>query len=284
MIKNKNSVELLKEYDELQQAGERYITNKWKFLREYTRSYLIASGCYNKDGERINVETFNSDQTNEIDLLESSLGRLKLCADYRLPSRSDKEAIISRDAESDEVLFACDNVLRRLEWNDPFFLRLALSAFTVHRLAYLMFRLPTKKEKSVFMSIIGAGSLLFFWFLAFMLVLASPYFVSVALISVIKGNEGSTILMMYFIGFTIYLMIALKGKEKKRKNNNSIYEYDYQFEYDEWETLNSNKTSLYTVGAGAKFYFQEMVKKGVNIPPIAIDLCVALEDSLYKKT
>ena len=282
MVENCNSIEPLGEYDTTQEAGKIYILKQWKYLTVYTRNYLNGSGCYNQDGVRINVEY--SDLSHEIDSLEYMLGCLKLCAEYKLPSRQDRDAIIDNVADNDEVLSACDDILYMPQWHDPYFLRLALRAFGTHRIARLMIFLPTaEKEKSSFKLTVGAIATFFFGLLALILVLASPYIISEALISAVKGDTGNTVFMMYLIGFTIYLSLALKKISKKRINKSTANNYDYQFEYDEWNKLKFDKTSWFTLGAGARYYFQEMARKGVHVPPIAIDLCVALEASLYKK-
>lgn len=281
MLENFKSIEPLGEYDIAQEVGKLFILKKWKFLTENTKNYLTGSGCYSPDGDRINNE--DSRLSDEITSLESRLGYLKQCADFR-PSRNHRELIFGNVANSDEVLFACDEILYNPQWNDPFFLRLALDAFGVHRVAYLIFMLPpAEKDKSSFMIAIGTAALLFFGLLTLMFVLALPYIISEALISAVTGDKDNTVFMMYLIGLTIYLLLAFKEKLKKRKNTNLIQSYDYQFEYDEWERLNFHKTSWSTVGVGAKFYFQEMIRQGVRLPPIAIDLCAALEASMYKQ-
>ncbi len=270
----------VKEYDDAQDIGQQYISSQWKLLRDDTKSYFIDSGCYSESGKRIAVEPFSSDKADEIESLESYIGYLRQCANYRLPSRSVKDAIIPRAAFSNEVLAACNHILCSPQWHDPLFLRLALMAFRVHTIANLMGLLPPVKEKSDLMGVIGAGSLILFSLIAFILLIASPYFVSVALVSVAKGDEGSTITAMYLIGFTIYLFWELKVKVKKKNEGNFSNGYDYEFEYNEWDRLGFYQSSWWSTGAGARFYFESMAKKGVNIPPMAIDLCAALESSI----
>ena len=225
MEKNSKSIEPLRDYEIAQEAGKMYILKQWKFLTDNTKIYLIGSGCYTQDGDRINDEY--SRLSDEITSLESCLGHLKQCADFR-PSRQHRELILGSVAYSDEVLFAFDEILYMPQWNDPFFLRLALGAFGVHRVAYLIFMLPpAEKEQSSFMITIGTGALLFFSFLSLILVMASPYVISEALISIAKGDKDNTVFMMYLIGFTIYLLLALKERLKKRKNSNLIHSEDY---------------------------------------------------------
>lgn len=269
--------ELADDYEKSQKAGQEYIRKVWRFLKEGTKTYLITSSCYDQRGQRLEVEFGVAD---DIDTLESYLGSLNRCAECNLPSRTVENSTIQREAFSEDVLAACDEFLYRHQWHDPHFLRLALRALRIHKLANLMTRLPAIKEEKHWIFLVKAISLMIYGILGFLLMLASPYFIGVALTSAAKGDEGGAVFALYFVGLAIFIFAHQKNFAKDIGKPTS----EDEVEYSEWYRLNPYAVgSWLSTGAGAKFYFQEMARKGVNVPPVAIDLCAVLEASVLKK-
>lgn len=277
------SKELAKEYDEAQKVGKKYISAQWKSLKAETKSYLVASGCYHSNGRQLEVETFSSEQAEEVQLLEHHVGYLQLCASYNLPSRSSKNAIIPRTAYSENVFIAIDELLYTVTWHDPVFLRLALRAYRNSQMVNLMEMLPPIKEESGLFIASKATIQIILGLIALSIILASPYFLGLSLTSAAKGHESDAIFSFYMVGLAIWSWLELKERANKNKKGDFKNIYDYEFEYNEWKKIDFYKTSWCSTGAGAKFYIEAMAKKGVHVEPIAIDICATLEKSLFKK-
>lgn len=264
------------DYDKSQKVGQQYIRNSWKLLKEETQTCLVTSNCYNQKGQRLEVEY---GEAEDIEELEYHIGKLKQSADCKLPSRTEEGAMIEGGALSDDVLMACDHLLFYPQWHDPSFLRLAMRAFRTHKLANLMTRLPAIKEAKYWL--VKPTLLILYGILGFLLMLASPYFIAIALTSAAQGNEGVAASALYVVGAAVFILAHQKNLTKdigKPINGNEV-------EYNEWYRLNDYQAgSWLTTGAGAKFYFEEMARKGVNVPPVAIDLCAALETSVFKQS
>lgn len=279
------AVELAKEYDDAQKAGKHYISSQWKYLKEETKSHLTASGCYNKHGKSIDIEPFSSDEADEVDSLEHQIGYLHQCANSKLSSRSENFSVSPSAAYSKEVLNACSNLLYSQKWHDPIFLRLALRAYRMYSMIDLMGLglIPRLKNESNLSITVSAVLRVVFVLLAITLTIAAPLFIALALTSAAKGELAGSATALYAIAFTIYLLWALTTKIKKQNYGYFTNRYDFELEYNEWKKLDYFESSWCSTGAGARFYLEGMARKGINITPIAIDLCAALESSLFGK-
>lgn len=260
------------DYDKSQKEGQEYIRKAWSVLKKETKAFLMTSGWYDQHGKQIEVEDrFPDDAVNN---LEHSLATLKRCAEYSLPLRTTKDWFIKGEALSDDVLVACDELLYMNQFHEPIFFRLALRAVRIHRLANLMTRLPAINEKFLLVEPIFK---IIVAILAGLLALASPYFLGVALTAAAKGDQDSAVFSLYAIGLAILFVGWVNNLAKDESISGD------ELEYKEWYMNPFVVGSWLSTGAGAKFYFQEMAKKGVNVPPLAIDLCAALEASVLTK-
>lgn len=266
---------LADEYDKSREIGQKYISSAWKQLTTAIKDRLVATGHYSSNGGRSGNEDCPCDVESEVESLEYQLGKLKACADCKLPSRTDKNAQIGYEAVTDDIRFTCDEILYKAQWHDPWFIRLGLRAISKQQMANLWIPAPKTDRfiefKAVAMFVAGL--------LCMVLVYASPYFVGDALVSATKGNLGDTVLACYVLGFTWWLHELIKNITTVVKPETQDAKNETAF--NTWVRLDCLMQPLYTTGAGLKVYLEKMVMDGIEVPPIAFDLCSALEHCLF---
>ncbi len=272
--KMEKSNEMGRDYDDsAEKAGQEFIRKNWNRLKPRTTETLISSGYYDNHGNR-DQEHFGG---GEVEHLEFNVGLLDRCDHCSLPNRSDNGAHISKDVYSDDIFGACVDLLYQPLWHDPQFLRLALNAFPKHQMANLLFILPPIKEDKPLFLFIKFLAIVGFGFLLFLITISSPYFLGLAFVSAAQGDIESTVFALYVLGSGVWIHFFMKNM-----TNNESKKSQYEKNYDAWNGLRSH-WGWQSTGSGARFCFHEMAKNGVSVPPLAFDLCAALEASILKR-
>ncbi|MDD1626927.1 MAG: hypothetical protein LUQ26_05565 [Methylococcaceae bacterium] len=265
-------LDVAQDYEDSLKAGQEFIKKNWMGLKQETKDSLVDFGSYDNRGRRLKESEIGDKSEN----LEYQVGILSRCTNYKLPSRSETDVLILKEAYSDEVLYACEFLLYSSQWHDPRFLRLGLNAIRKHQMANLLLQLPPD-QKNKFLHIklfasYGAGILLI------LIVLLSPGLLGLALVSAAKGDLESTVQALYVMGFGIWIRNLMKNiSENMTKVDQDVKSYEA------WSWLGLRGGDWLLIGSGAKFSFQEMAKNSVFVPPLAIDLCTVLEANVLKK-
>jgi hypothetical protein len=255
---------LANDYDKARQVGKKEISRSWQRLRPETRAWFVKSGHYTDRGALTHVEFTNSD----VEELEYNLGLINRCVDAKLPQRSEKGAPIPPEASSNEVQSALSSLIYLHCGQDPVFLRRALLALQRYEMARLLCILPVEKTLSSSRNI---GTALFAVF-CFVLMLAAPAILASALVSIAHGNYEDTAAALYALGFIAWMLNIARGLGK-----DGVGTKDEQA-YLAWSGMNPYQSGDWTAaGPGALAYFEEMMRKGLNVPAIAFDICESLK-------
>lgn len=242
--------------------GRAFLRDNWKYLRRDTKDWLSGSGYYDAHGTSLNSE--NRDYDREVEWLESEIGVLSRCVEAKLPTRSEKGAQIPGCAASDDVLEAAGSIIYLPQAQDPAFLRVALRAVKQHQLANLLTRLPPPRDQHLWTKpIVGLISLV--------LVLASPMFLASAIVAGARGDLYAAMLPLYGLGITFFM-----AQWTRNLANPEARTVD-ELAYDGWFRLGLLNRPWLCSGAGAAEYLKQMMREGVLVPLVALDLCEALE-------
>lgn len=245
-------------YDEAAAAGQGVIRERWGRLSETTRAVLARSGFYSARGERLKVEhSFGDDPRADTERLEHALGMFKQCISSKVPMRSEKGAPIPHEALTDDVLLSCEELLYVLDWHDPEFLRLALGAVAAHQQANAL-KLAGPSSSGTGLGALAVAGLL----------LITPLALAAGVVAAFEHNVVGAAVAFYVVGGGV--LAAVRGQEpgKNLSPAERTHLAWWQFRYLQGGAV---------VGAGARFQLERMAVDGVNVPPVAFDICAALQ-------
>jgi hypothetical protein len=247
-------------YSVAQQAGKKEIGRSWRGLRPDTRAWLTSTGHYDDRGGPLEADG----ATPELEDLEYNLGLINRCVAAKLRGPLKTGAPIPREALNSDVLGELSGLIRHPFGQDPVFLRRPLLALRSFEMAHLLNTLPTAKEHSSWR---GAG-VIAFWLFCFVLLLLTPAILAKGLVSAAKNDYGDTSAALYGLGFAAWMLNILRnaGKPTAKTKDEQTYLV--------WLALQGDWT---VGGAGASAYFEEMMRKGLQVPLIAFDLCESLK-------
>lgn len=256
-------------------AGQEHIRRRWSCLAPSTRELLMKSGYYDLRGNRLQPEVPPPSWLLETDAerLESALGAFKLCLAAKVPSRQDPPGTpIPVEAVTKEVLSACDEILMVPLWHDPEFLRFGLLALAAHQQADALSMAAPDKSLSVWrplLAMLGRG----------VLVLLAPYGLATGLMAVLRQELwpaiGGFFLLAWGVSAAVAPSAAAKCKPSRAPTASEDLAQHFLFAYNAWSRFRYDQ-QLGLVGAAARFYLERMANEGVNVPPVAFDLCEAL--------
>lgn len=249
-------------YDAASEEGQRFVSKYWSTLEVATKSVLVESGFYTPRGVREKNEFPTSSlPQHDIERLEYALGIFVRCRDAQLPQRGETGASIPAEALESDLRSCADELLYVRAWQDPKFLRLALSAIAKHLEASALTTVGPSRGSSVvglaITSILQGG-----------LVLAMPASLAMALLAIARQDAGDTILWMYAAGWGVLsAMSALKVGLPKPDPSEIAYNGWTRFRFDK---------AIGATGAGALEYLRKMSGEGVSVPILMFDLADTL--------
>lgn len=260
--------DLVKEYERVLCAGRKQIAKDWQLLPEKLQQWLLNTGKYNQRGVYVEKPEEEGD-SSQVEHLEYQLGVVASCAESDMPGRDQKPAQIPSDALDDDVLRAVSSLLQHPYGQSKVFLRLALQAIRKHQMANLLMRMPTKK-------VIGTsgGVWLLIWSVISTIGLVLlPAFFGIALVSASSGDGLGTIGGLYAAGISVAVYKGIKNNVKAMEAPGSVDEQAYEA----WYWLGHFGQYEWNVtGAGAKAKFEDMLRRGLPMPLIAIDVADSL--------
>lgn len=259
---------LVEEYECVLSVGRKQIAKDWQALPEDLQQWLLNTKSYNKRGAHVETPEGEGD-TSQVEHLEYQLGVVAGCAVSDLPSRDQKPAHIPSDALDDDVLRAVSSLLQHPCGQSKVFLRLALQAIRKHQMANLLMRMPSKKVMRT-----SEGVWLLIWSVISTIGLVLlPAFLGIALVSASSGNGLGTIGGLYAAGISVAVYKGVKNNVKAMEAPGSVDEQAYEA----WYWLGHFGQYEWNVtGAGAKAKFEDMLRRGLPIPLIAIDVADSL--------
>ncbi len=255
--------ELTDRYDATTAVGQKLIQHRWKSLSSFTRQELVSSGLYTERGQRLEASHDLDDLGSEVADLEHGVGALKQCVDAKVPFRSEKGAPIPREALSESVLNACEDLLHVCKWHDPYFLRLALAALTAHQEAHALTVVPPASA-SPHIALLAIGGLLQVALIALM-----PAALATGLVAAHEQSLEVAVLAFYVAGAGI---LAAMSTPKRTKAARSVEEVTHTA----WSQFRYLRLSG-VAGTGALVYLNAMARDGVRVPSVAFDLCYAIQ-------
>jgi hypothetical protein len=252
---------LADQYEVALGVGRRRIQERWRFLTATTQEALQSGNAFTPKGTPVPLG--DRAHGDDVERLEYSLGVLKLCVEAKLPERDGKGAAIPREALTDDVYMAVDELLFVPEWRDSEFLRLALAAVAAHRLANsLLLAGPPKKNSSAAWALIGG-------FLKLFVLWTSPIAAANALASAFKGDIAGCAFALYFVALAAWLAFR-----KPEPRDPTVL--DWASDHGEWSAFRHMQGGT-VIGTGARMRLEQMERRGVNVPAVAYDICRALE-------
>jgi len=111
------------------------------------------------------------------------------------------------------------------------------------------------------------------------LLFASPWILAGALTAAATGKFGDTALACYGLAFTA--LVVRWVKKLVRDGDDSTSSSPERRALHAWQRLDDRYTRWTTTGAGAKAFLEDMLRRGFNVPLIAIDLCDALTANAF---
>ena len=259
---------LADEYEKSVDVGTEFLSRCWRNLGDKTRNFLTASNFLGENGRPLPLD--EREKLGEAEDLAYSLGVLQRCVNANL-SRGTKKAPSSLPlvALKPEVLVAAGSLMHGYRNQEVEFLRLALMAIRQHQIATTLTRLPTFGVNGFdFLGLLKLGLVL----LHFLFLLLLPAFLGIALVASAKGDEAGAIFACYGIGVAYFLRRWVKNLSAESQLSNDELAYQY------WLNLGGgiDDGPWLAGGPGAATYLAGMVRKGVKVPPVAIDLCEML--------
>jgi hypothetical protein len=251
--------ELADRYELAVTEGQKLIRQRWSALFDDTKQAMVGSGYYTARGERQEIESpAGSAPQDDCPRLEYNLGILKLCADAKLPLRTEEGAPIPREAVDQEVLGCCEELLFVRAWHDPTFLRLGLHAVQMHEKAKALRMVgPQVKLSSKLVGTVVS--------LAFLLLL--PAALAVGVFAAVKHDLSLSILAFYIAGGGV---LAAMNAAKV-----GVTEPEFEREYSAWGSFQYWRVTG-VVGSGALEHLRQMASKGIRVPSVAFDMADVL--------
>lgn len=242
--------------------GQKIIRGRWKTLAQETKTALVDSGFYSIRGEHRDPEGIESKlPQHDAERLEQSLGVFKLCLAAKLPTGTEKGHPIPPEASTDDVMSAAGELLFVRQWQDPYFLRLALSAVARHQQANaLCLRTPESRLGPAW-GCLGA-------MLKAALFLAMPVALASGLAASARQDVVGASLAFYVLAFGVLAALSAAGIGVKKKDG-------FELAYDRWTRFQLNGAAGVT-GAGALEHLRQMAEDGIDIPLIAFDVAETL--------
>jgi hypothetical protein len=262
-------------YDVAVRAGQAALSRRWRSLGERTKELLTSAGYYTGSGERKPVELENrNERADSIESLEYNLGVIARCAASTLPDRPLKGVALPPETNSEQVLTACSELLYLRQWRDAQFFRMALQAVAMSKFADALWRLPVK-ESDWYVATKGIGSvgLLAIYGLLF---IGSPLLAANTMVAAATGDSVGATVGMYGLG-VVYLLSKFKQRLKGGQPttpSEKAHEAWAGILYRHYQT-----GGWLSTGVGAAVYLKGMMDSGVEVPPIAFDLCAALQEA-----
>ena len=151
---------------------------------------------------------------------------------------------------------------------EPMFLRLALEAIQHHQVAILKLYYPdlpdSKNQVSILWSRFG-----------FVMLIFSPALIAFAMVSAVRGDLIETVLALYGVALSIFVWFGARTL-----NSEDAKVID---SYRGWLNLSKMRVGPWLQdgpwhlgGVGLHSRLEKMVQDGVEVPPIALDLCSTL--------
>jgi|APMI01.1.fsa_nt_gi hypothetical protein len=104
------------------------------------------------------------------------------------------------------------------------------------------------------------------------LMLTTPALLAAALTAASQGESGGAAAALYGLGVVVWLYLSVKAVNKDEPGS-----LDGQ-SYDAWLRLSDCLGGDWTTtGAGAKAYLEDMMRRGLRVPVVAIDTAAALQ-------
>lgn len=255
------------EQEALQKTGcELIIRTHWAELRDNTRRHLVSAGAYSETGvrKRIDPEYFNT----EVTALEIALGRMRRCMDAKRPEPGSKaKDLVTEYLDAEESL----HLVLAPDWarSEPVFLRYALHALRRCEMAKTAHAaIPLRP------SIIGGAFRVLLSFIGFLLLLASPYMLAMGLAASSAGDVGQAARVFYLIAGGAYALYAVYvwgrgGNTKSRRV------------YIAWERLDrAGLRNWATTGSAAAAFQEDLLRQGLPVPLVGIDIARSLEHAV----
>lgn len=254
-------------YDAASAAGTKQISKSWRRLSDATRARLAHTEGYSDDGVP-KTETPSS-FGDDLGDFEYNLGVLVFAVEAKLPGRNEPGAPISAEVLKDDVLTAAATMLYSPYGRDASFLRTAIFAVRKHQIANLLTRLLPLKSES---AIIGMARAILYIFGFTGLLFAAPAILASVLVAAGQGNQGDAALGLYALA-VLGMMWGYAKNSKAAREESTIEEQTYL----SWISLDSYLVGDPTArGAGAKAYFENMLRREQSVPPVLFDLCETL--------
>lgn len=261
-------------YDAAHTLGERFLSDRWRFLGATTRAILVGSKFFSDLGQRLeneNALVTAAKPTDDVERLEYILGVFKQCASMQVPARGRTAPAFAPDYSEADLHLCCDELLFIPSWHDPEFLRLALSALAAHHEATaLAWAGPAPGRAS------GALSATFAM-LKVLCVLVAPAAFASGLTSAMQGDGTSAGVGFYFFSAGVLAFSSLRKQVGGKPP--SVEERTYLG----WHRFRHQRQGGIT-GVGARLYLERLLADGVPIPSVAFDLCKTLEARMLRTT
>lgn len=266
--------EIIKETDPRDLAGQAFIRTRWATIAPATRKLLTHTGYYDQHGKRLQPQDPPPSWIPECDIekLEWAVGSFKQCLAAKLPTPSEPGALIPAEALSDDVIEACYDILMLPQWHDPEFLRFAILAMATHEEANALTMTPPKNK----LSVAGPFALSMFHFALILLV---PYGLATGLVAAMDHELWSAVWGFYLVGVGInsgraITTLTFKPPRKAPRVQDDLGGH-FEYAYNAWQWFRLNREAGVT-GGSAMFHIERMANEGINVPPVALDLCRAL--------
>jgi hypothetical protein len=157
-------------------------------------------------------------------------------------------------------------------WHDPEFLRYGILAVAAHEEANALTMAPPEMKLS------AAGPLVEGLF-RLALSLLAPYGLATGLMAVMKQDLWPAVWGFCLLGVGVSAARSKLGEQSTPLTKAPRAEDDlakhFEYAYKSWSWFRLQR-QLGVTGGAAKFHIERMANEGVNVPPVALDLCEAL--------
>jgi hypothetical protein len=113
-----------------------------------------------------------------------------------------------------------------------------------------------------------------------LLLLSAPFFLASLLTAAVAGKFGEAAFACY--GLAVTALVFGRAKNLIREDNDSTSSSKERQTFRAWQHLADDRFESWTgSGAGAKALLEDMIRRGMKVPSIAIDLCDALKANAF---